>query len=141
VYCLVPQDADLIIMHEQERLVQDKGGWRKAYCMPQCRFSFLVTAADTGPPRGSLRKPHFKYGIVPVWSSDQFGLTCYPCHAGDRLEEWEIIKIWFAGRLFNDADELLAAWQSDDDGLRSSFNFEIPGERGLMWECQALRVI
>ena len=28
------QDADLIIMHEQERLVQDKGGWRKAYCMP-----------------------------------------------------------------------------------------------------------
>jgi len=28
------QDADLIIMHEQERLVQEKGGWRSAYCMP-----------------------------------------------------------------------------------------------------------
>lgn len=27
-------DADLIIMHEQERLVQQKGGWRSAYCMP-----------------------------------------------------------------------------------------------------------
>lgn len=28
------QDADLVLVHEQERLVQDKGGWQAAYCMP-----------------------------------------------------------------------------------------------------------
>jgi hypothetical protein len=28
------QDADLVLVHEQERLVQDKGGWHTAYCMP-----------------------------------------------------------------------------------------------------------
>lgn len=31
---LYPQDADLVLVHEQERLVQDKGGWQAAFCMP-----------------------------------------------------------------------------------------------------------
>jgi hypothetical protein len=31
---LLFQDGDLVLMHEQERLVADKGGWRKAMFMP-----------------------------------------------------------------------------------------------------------
>jgi len=51
--------------------------------------------------------------------------------SGYRLEEWSIIRIWFAGKYFDTAEELLHAWHHDVKGLRSNFHWEFPGK--LQW--------
>lgn len=47
--------------------------------------------------------------------------------AGPRLEEWSILRLWFAGRFFESPAQLAHAWQHDVKGLRSNFEWEAPG--------------
>lgn len=53
-------------------------------------------------------------------------LCCVLTHADERLEEWTITRLWFAGRFFDSPEELLDAWKSDQRGLRSNFIWEFP---------------
>jgi hypothetical protein len=49
------------------------------------------------------------------------------CCAGQRLEEWTIVRLWFGGRFFDSAEDLAHAWEHDTKGLKSNFRWEAPG--------------
>jgi hypothetical protein len=44
----------------------------------------------------------------------------------DDLSTWEITKWWFNGQFFKSIQDLIAAWNSDKDGLRTTFRILKP---------------
>lgn len=44
-----------------------------------------------------------------------------------RLEDWSVVRLWFAGRHFDTPEALAQAWKDDNKGLRSNFYWEAPG--------------
>ena len=46
----------------------------------------------------------------------------------ERLENWAIVRLWFAGQFFDSAKDLLHAWQHDVKGLQSKFKFDMPSK-------------
>jgi hypothetical protein len=59
--------------------------------------------------------------------------VCRPgAHAGADLTQWSIAKWWFNGQFFDDIQSLIAAWNNDSGGLRSTFKLLRPGARGVL---------
>lgn len=47
--------------------------------------------------------------------------------SGNDLSKWTIKKWWFNGQFFNTINDLIASWNADNKGLRSSFKLLKPG--------------
>jgi hypothetical protein len=56
------------------------------------------------------------------------------CVAGSDLKQWTIKRWWFNGQWFNTIQDLIASWNADNKGLRSSFKLLKPGE-GMCVPC------